>query len=56
MTIKELREQTGLSQSKFAQKFHLNIKTLQAWEQNIRNCPEWTLWMIQRILELEERN
>ena len=55
MDIAELRKRTGLSQSKFAKKFHLNVRTLQTWEQGIRNCPEWTLWMIERILELEEK-
>ena len=55
ITILDLRKKTGLSQSQFAKKFHLNINTLQSWEQGIRNCPEWTLWMIQRILELENK-
>lgn len=31
-TIKELRETTGLSQSQFAKKYKIPIKTLQHWE------------------------
>lgn len=53
--IKEIREQTGLSQSQFAKKFHLTTRTIQAWEQGQRNTPEHILYMIQRILELESK-
>ena len=53
--IKDIRIKTGLSQSAFANKFHININTLQTWEQNIRNIPESTLFMIKYILELEEK-
>lgn len=53
ITIKEIREQTGLSQSKFAKKFHLTTRTVQSWEQGQRNTPEYVLYMIQKILELE---
>lgn len=52
-TILELRKQTGLSQSQFAKKFHIQLKTLQSWEQGWRNTPECILYMIQTILELE---
>ena len=52
-TILELRKQTGLSQSQFAKKFHIQLKTLQSWEQGWRNTPECILYMVQRILELE---
>lgn len=54
VTILELRERTGLSQSQFAKRFHIQLKTLQAWEQGWRNTPEHILYMIQNILELEE--
>ena len=53
MSIKEIRLRTGLSQSQFARKFHLRLNTLQTWEQGIRNIPKPTLFMIERILELE---
>lgn len=54
ISILELRQQTGLSQSQFAKKFHIQLKTLQSWEQGWRNTPECILYMIQRILELEK--
>ena len=52
ISILELRQQTGLSQSQFAKKFHIQLKTLQSWEQGWRNTPECILYMVQRILEL----
>ena len=54
MTIKELRKQTGLSQSQFARKFHLNVRTLQTWEQNTRPTPEHVIYLISSILEYEK--
>lgn len=53
ITILELRKQTGLSQSQFAKEFHIQLKTLQSWEQGWRNTLECILYMVQRILELE---
>ena len=54
MTIKELRKQTGLSQSQFARKFHLNVRTLQTWEQNTRPTPEYVIYLISSVLEYEK--
>ena len=53
ITIKEIREQTSLSQSQFAKKFHLAIRVVQSWQQGKRNTLDCILYMIQRILELE---
>ena len=53
--VKQIRTYMGLSQSKFANYFHINISTLQMWEQGINKTPESTLFMIKRILELEGR-
>ena len=55
ITIFEIRKSTGLSQSQFAKKFHLQVKTLQSWEQGWRNTPEHVIFMVQRILELERQ-
>lgn len=54
MTILELRQKTGLSQSKFAQRFHLNVRTVQQWEQGARKTPDYVIWLIARVIELEE--
>ena len=50
MTIKELRRLTGLSQSKFAEKYHLNKYSLQEWEQGRRKTPEFLLYLLERII------
>ena len=54
MTILELRQKTGLSQSKFAQRFYLNVRTVQQWEQGTRKTPDYVIWLIARVIELEE--
>lgn len=55
MTIKELRKRTGLSQSKFAERFHLSMRTLQRREQNQNEPQEAIVYMINRILDLEDQ-
>jgi putative transcriptional regulator len=37
--LRELRERLGLSQAAFAERFHINLRTLQDWEQ-ARRVPE----------------
>lgn len=56
MTIKELRESTGLSQAQFAEKFHIPVGTLQHWEQGVRKPPEYVAYMMQLIISREEKN
>lgn len=55
ITILDLRKRTSLSQSQFAKKFHLSIRAVQSWEQGQRNTPEHVLYMIQTILDYEDR-
>ena len=55
MHIKELRNRTGLSQSKFAQYFGIPVKTVQQWERNGSVPPEYIPQMMERILDLEEQ-
>ncbi|MBQ1598111.1 MAG: helix-turn-helix domain-containing protein [Lachnospiraceae bacterium] len=55
MTIIELRKRTGLSQSKFANRFHLNVRTVQQWEQEARKAPDYVVWLIERVMDLEEQ-
>ena len=54
MNIKKLREKTGLSQKKFADKYYLNVRTLQNWEQGNRVPPDYVPRLIERIIQLEE--
>lgn len=55
MTILELRKYLGLSQSEFAKRFHLTKKAVQSWEQGWRKTPESYLFLIARVIELEEQ-
>lgn len=50
MTIKELREKTGLSQSKFASYFGISVRDIQEWEQEWKNPPPYYILKIILIL------
>jgi putative transcriptional regulator len=54
MTIKEMRAQSGLSQSKFAAMFNIPVRTLQAWEQEQSTPPEYVIRMMERIIQMEK--
>ena len=51
MEVRELRLQTGLSQSKFAQLFDIPVPTLKDWEQGRRNPPAYVINMMKTILQ-----
>lgn len=53
MTIKELRQQTGLTQAEFANKFNIPVKSLQNWEIGRTTPPPYIPEMIEKILTLE---
>lgn len=50
MKIRELRNKTGLSQSKFAALFSIPVNTIQQWEQELRTPPSYVIYMIREIL------
>ena len=52
--IKQLRKNTGLSQSKFAARFGVPVRTLQQWEQGQSAPPEYVVRMMAYILKLEK--
>lgn len=45
-TIKEIRQSTGLSQQKFGDLLGIPKRTLQDWEQGIRQCPPYVAELI----------
>lgn len=45
-TIREIRDSTGLSQSKFATALHIPLRTVQAWELGERSCPAYVVELI----------
>ena len=53
--IKEIRNNTGLSQSAFASKYDISLRTLQQWEQQRSMPPEHTLKMLKRLIAYEKK-
>lgn len=53
MTIKSLREATGMNQTEFAAYFNIPRRTVQNWELNTRQCPAYLLELMQYKLEHE---
>ena len=59
MTIKELREQSGMSQAEFAEYFNIPKRTIQNWEwegvnKQGRKCPEYLLKLMKYKLDNEK--
>lgn len=46
MTIKEIRQSTGMSQAKFCEALGVPTRTLQKWEIGERSCPEYVVELI----------
>ena len=54
MDIKEIRNKTGLSQQRFAERYGIPIGTLHHWEAGDREAPEYVMEMLQKIVALDE--
>ena len=50
MTIQELRNKTGLSQSQFAERLEIPLGTIRNWEQGRRVPPNYVLRLIEKEL------
>lgn len=55
MDIKELRKSTQMSQSQFAKKTGIPVRTLQQWEQNRSSPPKYVFDFINSKLDLQVR-
>lgn len=55
MTVREIRDRTGLSQSKFAEKFEIPVNTIHTWEAGNSEPRPYILRMMVRILDLEQQ-
>lgn len=56
MTLKELREKTGLSQSKFASYFGISVRNIQEWEQERKNPPPYFVTLLDRLWSAENQH
>lgn len=52
MTIKELREITGLSKAEFGRRYNIPYRTIQNWENGQRECPIY----VQELLEFKVKH
>ena len=46
MTIKEIRNLTGLSQAAFSKKYQIPVRTIQDWEAQKRIPPEYVVTLL----------
>lgn len=53
MTIRELREASGMSRKQFVEYFGIPYRTIQDWELGNRACPEYLLELMKYKLEKE---
>lgn len=53
MTIKELREMTGLSQKRFADFLGIPVRTIQNWETGVNQCADYLVSLIEYKLKNE---
>ena len=51
--MKELRAKTGLSQTKFGMLFRIASINISNWEQGVTKPPEYVVYMIERLIELD---
>ena len=54
MTVRELRDRIGLSQSKFAKHFGIPVINVQHWEQGVSKPPAYVIELLTRVLDLED--
>ena len=52
MSIKELRQQSGMSQGKFGDYFGIPRRTIQNWEAGINQCADYLV----RLMEYKLKN
>lgn len=50
MTIKEIRQLTGLSAQKFGDKYKIPLRTIQNWEGGINKPPEYLVYLLERVV------
>ena len=54
--IKEIRQLSGLSQAKFSEKYGIPKRTVESWEMGERNCPEYLIKLLRRVVEEDVKN
>lgn len=55
LSIKEMREKTGMSRREFASYFHISYESIYNWEVEIRMCPTYLMNLMEYKLRREEQ-
>ena len=50
MTVKEIREMTGLSQRAFSARYKIPRRTLEDWETKKHLPPEYVVYLLERVV------
>ena len=53
MTLKELRQASGMTQKEFSEYFGMSKRAVESWEGGTRKCPEYLLKLIEYKLTNE---
>lgn len=53
VTIKEIREKTGLSQAKFGERYGIPTRTIENWETGSRVPPQYVVELLRRVVEMD---
>lgn len=56
LSIKDLRIATGLSQTQFANAYHIPVKNIQNWEQGTRKPPSYIIYLLYRCVEFDMKS
>lgn len=52
--LRNIRNKTGLSQARFSEKFRIPVRTYEQWEAGSRKPPDYVIWMIERLIEMDD--
>ena len=55
LTIRDIRQHTGLSQAAFATRYCIPTRTLEDWERGVRSCPDYLRLLLAQVTGLYAR-
>lgn len=55
LTVRQIREHTGLTQAAFGERYAVPCRTIQNWEQGTNKCPDYVRLMLAQLTGLYTR-
>lgn len=55
LTIRDIRQHTGLSQAAFATRYCVPTRTLEDWERGVRSCPDYLRLLLAQAVGAYQR-